>query len=559
MRIRKLFPAALILIAAGAFIFRLPRLDMRPMHGDEAIQADKFRQLWEERRWIYDPHEYHGPTLNYFTAVPMWLTRAKDFAHSTEFTYRIVPVVFGTGLILLLLLVGDGMGRRSAVCAGVLIAISPAMVFYSRYYIQEMLLVFFTFGAIACGWRFLRSGQGTYAILAGVCVGLMHATKETFVLSAAAAVFAIAATKVWSRIIDPPAPATAAEPRSWMKSRIAWLLGAVATALVISAVCFSALFTNSRAILQSYTTYLNYFQRGTGIGDHDHPFAWYFQLYYYFTYGKITFSEILIPCLAVVGMLASLWKRGRTLGGYYNSFTAQVHASPPELVRFLTFYTLAITLIYCVIRYKTPWCGLNFHFPLILLAGVGAVALVQMSRFRYAKPVVAVALVFPAAQLSFQAYRMNFQQKPRPLYTDSRANPHVYGHPGLQVFDIVQHIRDVAALTPQKNDTPVLLVSPTGDVWPLPWYLRDFSMVREPREMSDLPPGLFPPLVVATMDAVGSVDQYLGVGEESADAKKPLARQYVIDHYGLRTGVPVALYIRKDLFNAYLRSRGLQP
>ena len=63
--------------------------------------------------------------------------------------------IFGIGLIGLLLLLTDGLGKTAVATAALLTAISPAMVFYSRYYIQEMLLVFFTLAALGCGWRYL--------------------------------------------------------------------------------------------------------------------------------------------------------------------------------------------------------------------------------------------------------------------------------------------------------------------------------------------------------------------------------------------------------------------
>ena len=150
MTTRRVFFIALILaVAAGALAFRLPRLAFRPMHTDEAVNAVKCGLLFDHGFYRYDPLEYHGPTLYYFTLPLLWLSPYPNYAETEEAVYRLVPVAFGVGLILLLLLAGDGFGWPAAVCTGALTAISPAMVFYSRYYIMEMLLVFFTFGAIA--------------------------------------------------------------------------------------------------------------------------------------------------------------------------------------------------------------------------------------------------------------------------------------------------------------------------------------------------------------------------------------------------------------------------
>ena len=140
----------LILIAmTGAIALRLPQLKQRPMHGDEAVHAVKFGKLLEQGNYSYNRYEYHGPTLNYLTLIPARLSSAKTLAELNEFTLRIVPVFFGLLLILTPLLLTKGLGQYAVVFAAIFTAISPAFVFYSRYYIHEMLLVCFTSGVIA--------------------------------------------------------------------------------------------------------------------------------------------------------------------------------------------------------------------------------------------------------------------------------------------------------------------------------------------------------------------------------------------------------------------------
>ena len=131
------YTAALLLVAAGALALRLPQLDRRPLHTDESVHAIKFRGLWEQGVYRYDPHEYHGPSLYYFTLPSAWLSGARNFADTSETTYRIVPVLFGVGLILLLPLLRDGLGTGATLAAGVLTAVSPALLFFSRYYIRQ--------------------------------------------------------------------------------------------------------------------------------------------------------------------------------------------------------------------------------------------------------------------------------------------------------------------------------------------------------------------------------------------------------------------------------------
>src|SRR5437764_509219 len=162
----------LLLATALGLGLRCPRLAQRPMHNDEAVNAIKFGQLWEHGGFKYDPNEHHGPSIFYATLAVARLTSSPDFDHLTETKLRLITVVFGIGLILLLPLLFDGIGKNAAVWAGVFTAVSPAMVFYSRYYIHEMLLVFFTFLSLAAAWRYWRSRKIGWALLAGSAVGL---------------------------------------------------------------------------------------------------------------------------------------------------------------------------------------------------------------------------------------------------------------------------------------------------------------------------------------------------------------------------------------------------
>jgi len=140
-----------LLVALVALALRLTRLTNRPMHGDEAVNAVKFGDLLEEGFYRYDPHEYHGPTLNYLTLIPAWLGSAEKLAQVGEFTLRIVPVFFGILLVLMPLLLTRGLGKTVVILAVAFTAVSPAMVFYSRYYIHEM-------NGPAANWARYRQG-----------------------------------------------------------------------------------------------------------------------------------------------------------------------------------------------------------------------------------------------------------------------------------------------------------------------------------------------------------------------------------------------------------------
>src|SRR5438876_94239 len=129
--------------------------------------------------------------------------------------------------------------------------LSPAMVFYSRYYIHEMLLVFFTFLALATAWRYWRTRKIGWALLAGAGMGLMHATKETFVITLAAAALALALNQIWNRLLDASSVPGRAPPLNFKH-----LAAALAIWVLVALVLFSSFFTNPAGPLDSIRTYL---------------------------------------------------------------------------------------------------------------------------------------------------------------------------------------------------------------------------------------------------------------------------------------------------------------
>ncbi|MCC6360345.1 MAG: TIGR03663 family protein [Phycisphaerales bacterium] len=318
---RAVYWAVIVAALALAFWLRAGELSLRPMHTDEAVHAEKFRQLWLEGTYRYDPEEYHGPTLYYATLPIVWLTGMKDFASTTEAMYRTVPLIFTLGLIALLPLVADGLGRRATAWAALLTAVSPAFVFYGRYYIQEPLFVFFTFAAIACGWRFFRSRGVIWAILTGIAVGLVHATKETAIIQLGCIAASLVLTwRLSRRIVRPPSVASAAVElpavvdfplRAFSRSPVrTWtgvLLGVV-FAVLTSVAFYSSFFTYGQGPADSILTYLTYFDRAGNHGLHNQP--WYFYLhrllYVRWSPGP-AWSEAAIVIGALFGIIAAIF------------------------------------------------------------------------------------------------------------------------------------------------------------------------------------------------------------------------------------------------------------
>ncbi|HBY60733.1 MAG TPA: hypothetical protein DEH78_12985 [Solibacterales bacterium] len=168
--------AAALLVGAA---LRLPLLSDRPMHADEAMQAERAARLVERGERTYDPNDYHGPLLALLTAPAAWAAGARHYAAFDETLIRAVPAALGLALVALSYFIGLSINARTAALAALFAAVSPGLVYFSRYYIPEMLLVTLSAGALLCALN-------KRAIPFGICAGLMLATKETAVLALAA-------------------------------------------------------------------------------------------------------------------------------------------------------------------------------------------------------------------------------------------------------------------------------------------------------------------------------------------------------------------------------------
>jgi len=335
--------ALILVVTALAISLRLPYLKQRPIHCDEAAHALKFGELLEQGVYRYDYHQYHGPTLNYLTLIPAWLSSAENLTDVTEFTVRIVPVFFGVLLVLMLILLADGLGPAAALFAAVLTAVSPAFVFYSRYYIQEMLLVCFTFGLITCFWRYTRTKNIIWAVITGVFVGLCHATKETCIIIFAAMLLAGVLTFLMHRWQSRPFDFS----ETFKKINRLHLFAGIAAAVIVSVLFFSSFLTNPAGILDSFRAYVPYFSRAGDNILHIHPWYYYLKMLIYSRYywGPI-WSEAFVVLLAVIGFIVVMTGKRLPAGVNIN------------LLRFIGLYTQILTVIYSVIPYKTPWCML---------------------------------------------------------------------------------------------------------------------------------------------------------------------------------------------------------
>ncbi|HSI85978.1 MAG TPA: flippase activity-associated protein Agl23 [Candidatus Methylacidiphilales bacterium] len=499
------FAVALICVVLTALLIRITALDARPMHTDEAVHASILGEMLEGGLYRYNAQDCHGPTL-YFLAWPVLkCLGATSLATLEAWQLRIIPAVIGIANILALCLFVREFGRFSVLAGAALMSVAAAHVYYDRYFIHESLFLFFTLLLLASLLRLCRDvdagfnpglGSTLYtAAAAGSCIALLFATKETAIITLAAAGAAVLVAIVTAQSF------TFATPWSWPWKRI--LLGA-AVAGGCGAVIFVAFYTSFGLHIEGLTDSARavprFMNRAVGEG---HQKPWWTYL-----------GWLLLP-----NRFSAPWA-GWVLFGFSLS-AAWLGWRTNAAVRFMTAFVAVNLLIYSCIPYKTPWLVLTILGPMCLLAGYGF----SLVRNRYGNTAVVTALIFSCIVMMQETTRLCFRDP-----ADDR-NPYAYSPTVHDIEGISRRLDRAAAARTQNAAQPMVIYVVGADYWPLPWYLRHYPRVGYwPR----LPEGReAPDAVVASADAVEQVQARLG-------------DNWVSLPFGLRPGVLVFLFVKKS-------------
>ena len=174
--------AAILLLA---LVVRIQSLDLKPAHFDEGVNGWFVDKMAREGFYHYDPTNFHGPFHFYVLFVAQTLLGRSTWA------LRLPIMLVSTVCVGMLLAFRRYFDERACQVAALMMAVSPAMVFYGRYAIHETWLMFFLL-LIAWGllglWRF---GERRYLWAVAMGVTGMIVTKETYVVHLVAFALAV--------------------------------------------------------------------------------------------------------------------------------------------------------------------------------------------------------------------------------------------------------------------------------------------------------------------------------------------------------------------------------
>jgi uncharacterized protein (TIGR03663 family) len=575
------------ILIAGA-ILRLFYLTLVPLHHDEGVNGNFLVTLVREGKYVYDPQNYHGPTLYFFSSLIPWLARffggvqARDAYGLTTFNIRLVTALFGIATIWLALMLRKRLGSIGALSAAVLIGISPGAIYLSRYFIHETLFVFFTLGIVVAALKYYDTANSVYMILAAISAGLMVATKETWIINGPVLLIALATTQLYflarkklgNRDSDEQmSPQEMSPPRSWI-ANITLIAFAMFIALTILFVASFNEYKNSIWIWIGVVCLIGatlYFVLLPGRSDAGSPPSELATDSVFARFGgPIPLATVVLVALAIFILVNVLfyssfftnYPKGvsdalKTLNLWRQRTHEHEHPwfqyaywlmweegilvvlsglgalialwrANSRLALFLALWSFGLLAAYSLVGYKTPWISLNFVVPMALTAGYTLQFAYDKLREFHAVALAPVMAVVIITVCGYQLYQLNF------VHYDDDQLPYVYAHTKRQMLTMIDRIESIAQKNGTGTDTGVAIVSP--DYWPLPWYFRNYKKVGYYQQIVPTNEAI----IIASKAQEDQLTQYsdrYDVIDSGADEGA----------YPLRPGVDLLLLVRRDV------------
>lgn len=504
-----------VIVIFFALSLRLFDLNNRPFHTDEAVHAIKFADLLENGKYIYDPIEYHGPTLNYFSLITAKLSGENTLSELNEITLRIVPAVISLILILMTYFIFDNYNKNLKFIITILISISPIFVFYGRYYIQETLLVTFAYSSLLTFYKYLTTRKLTWIVLTSVFSALVFCTKETSIIIYFSAISAMILIYLFDKEI---------RKRIFFVKNHALIFSIIFFG--ISIIFYSSFFSNPSGILDSLKTFTNYFNKAGSSNEHIQPWYYYFEFLLFTNNDLIFYTEIPIFILAIFG------------------FGFLFLSKKNYLLKLIALFCIIQAIVYALIPYKTPWLALNFWIGFLFIASFGMESLLRKFEKTFIKNFLLTLFVLIFLHSFYQSLIINFAKPYQP------ENPFTYSQPTPDIISASEKINKIAEFDSMKNEIFINVIAKDNDYWPLPWYLRKIKNIAWNNEVKN---NVYVYNIIIT-----SPEFENEITEKLYSLPKPgQVNLYVPlfdDYVAIRPNVEIVGYIQNSLYDKYLHS-----
>ncbi len=570
-----------VILLAGTFL-RVYDLNLVPLHHDEGVNGFFLQRLVNEGIYHYDPANYHGPTLYYFTLLS---TSLNSFFHGqnglSTVAIRLVPALFGVATIWLVLCLRPYIGSIGALVGAALLALSPGAVYMSRYFIHESLFVFFTLGLVVAVLKYYDSAppdegrerfavavlisavmlvastlgavyrpayyryevillllslaalvtalwlydgeRVAYLILAATSAALLFATKETAMISAGVLIIAIFMSIAYVHLRQPPAVETKKKKQKHQRKRSAARAGAgwqVREAVErFGGPGHVAVLSVAALALFVLVGVVFYSSFFTNAKGVGDAFET-FKIW-----TKTGLKDHTSPWYHFKYVRWLLAEEGGLLLLGAAGIALAVWRASNRFIVFAALWAFGITAAYSLIPYKTPWLALSFIVPLAIIGGYAIEALYRLTTDTFERVLIRAFLIVALGVGAYQTVSLNF------FHYDDEKYIYVYAHTVRGFLPLVDDINRVAKLAGTGTQTGITVTA--TDYWPMPWYLRDYNRVGYFGRMT----APSEPVIVCTEQQEAELKGLYKIDERYRRVKS----------YPLRPGVTLVLYVRRDV------------
>lgn len=577
-----------VLITAVASFLRFFWLELKPLHHDEGVNGWFLTTLYNDGVYKYDPANYHGPTLYYIS-----LAFAKVFGLNT-ISVRASVAIWGVLIVILAFFLRRYIGKIGSLFAALFLALSPGMVYISRYFIHEMFFVFLSLAVVAGVVFFIEKRRvGVIAIGWTALVLLVCFLPST--LKLASALGRNSETAVWAFrigffIVELVLIALVVRMlMTWNNGRPIYFLLAVASAslmfatketafitlgtMLIACACiwmWRRIFkiddvaspddgrTELEAIDDKHLSWSN-FRAALGSGT-DRLLIAAASVFVFVYIAVLFFSSFFTYFEGVRGAVEAyaIWTKTGSKDHTQNGIWAYVEwgmetEAPIFLLSalggliafvkgrhrfamFVSLWAFGLFAAYTIIPYKTPWLAISFLLPMCIAAGF---AINEMAAARNAslKMLAGLLAVTATVVLAYQSYELNF------VDYDEEDRALIYAHTHREFHDMVDRIEYYAEKSGRGKEAKIEVVSP--DYWPMVWYTRDYKQANFHGRLVDA--------TDAEMIVAKKNDQ------DQEVIRRYSARYMLVGAYHLRSGVDLVLLVRKDLADTDAKELYLIP
>jgi predicted membrane-bound mannosyltransferase/DNA-binding beta-propeller fold protein YncE len=189
-RMTTIWRAAYIVIMILALATRFYGLGDRAVSHDETTHAKYSWNLYTGQGFRHDPL-MHGPLLFEATALAYALFGVSDF------TARVYTALAGVVLVMTPWLLRRWLGRLGALCASLMLLISPYITYYSRYTRHDLPVLLYSTLLLWSIGRYLEDGESRWLRWMGAFFALMYASKENAYIYTAIFMALLALPLIW--------------------------------------------------------------------------------------------------------------------------------------------------------------------------------------------------------------------------------------------------------------------------------------------------------------------------------------------------------------------------